>query len=1251
MNFPKKSFLLCEPARRLGNFIAVWTVFLVFFAGNNLVFADDFTGLRQAWGDYLTGGTNLNSSDPVVASWIATVGSTASANWSAMNKSTNRTYLWSNAAGWSTNSANITTSYFRLTTMAQGWATKGSSVYANAALAADIISALDWMYTNVYNEHVTQYDNWWDWEIGAPNDLNNSLVLLYPLLSGPQVTNYCKAIDHFTPSGFGTGANRVWFSEVMAVRGIVGLNSNKVATARDILSDISGGGANNVFAYVSTSDGFYRDGSFIQHEHDPYTGGYGASLLQVLAKMMVWLAPSPWTVTDPMQTNVVQWCYNSFEPLIYCGNMPDHVRGRGIVVSTTDGYGAGEQVIDSIFRIAQTAPANDAARLNSMVKYWGAVNPDAALTSYVDIDLIPAAEQLLTNASVAARGELIGHYRFPGMDRVIHRGPGFGFTLSLFSSRIYNYEFINSQNYHGWFTGYGMNYLYTTNDWFQFTDNYWPTVDPYHLPGTTVNQTALSNGTNANMAGSQNWVGGTSLSGNSGTSGVTAGVTGMALADVDSPLSAKKSWFMFNNEIVCLGAGITSGGGGSIDTTVENRKISTSNTNVLIVNGTVMPATLGWSSTLVNVSWCDLDVAGGYYFPRGANLSARRQARTGTWAAIGAGGSSTAYTRNYLSLIWNHGTNPTNASYAYVLLPNATVTGISNYAANPTAVILTNTPAMQAVAESSLGILAANFWTNGTQTIGMLTANTRCSVITRTAANVLEVGVSDPTWTNTGAISLTLNTPALSVISVSAGVTVQQLNPVKLLVNVKGAQGQTFQARLQLSDASKITLTNNDAFGATSFDVAGNWSNGRAPNVTNDYSTTGFWAMRSPTDGNSHVFAGNSLTLGGPAGFANNWNLSSKQSSSAAVLTFSNLILTNYGVFHNTGTGASQIGVAGNLVVATGGGALSPGDGNIVVYSTVTGSAPLWIGDPVAPCSYGVIFAGTISNFTGSIYATNLGAQVNATVAMVTFSNALDQVYRGNLRLMDLSTYTNAVFKQGTGKLDLTGTNAYAGITSVKAGTLLIDGSLATSPVSVAAGAILGGGGTLGGSVTINSGGTLAPGHDSTGVLTMGGNLVLGGNLLFKLNKSSARSNDFVIVNGSLTNAGTGTLTVTNSGPALVAGDRFVLFNQPVANGDSLTIVPPTGVTFANNLLSDGSIQVLTVPAVIASYPTNITVNVSGNVLTLSWPADHIGWRLQSSPTLTGDSWQDVAGATGTNQMFLPVGITNQSLFFRLAHP
>src|SRR5262249_11388308 len=156
----------------------------------------------------------------------------------------------------------------------------------------------------------------------------------------------------------------------------------------------------------------------------------------------------------------------------------------------------------------------------------------------------------------------------------------------------------------------------------------------------------------------------------------------------------------------------------------------------------------------------------------------------------------------------------------------------------------------------------------------------------------------------------------------------------------------------------------------------------------------------------------------------------------------------------------------------------------------------------------------------------------------------------------------------------------------------------------VLAAGTLGGTGTIGGSVTANTGSTIAPGVAGAGIMTINGNLTLNGNLAFGLNKSLTPSNSYCAVLGALNNTGTGTLTITNLGPDLVVGDKFTLFSQPLSGGNTLTIVPPSGVTFTNNLTVDGSIQVLTASTGTASNPTNITVQASGNTMTLSWPAD-----------------------------------------------
>ncbi len=81
------------------------------------------------------------------------------------------------------------------------------------------------------------------------------------------------------------------------------------------------------------------------------------------------------------------------------------------------------------------------------------------------------------------------------------------------------------------------------------------------------------------------------------------------------------------------------------------------------------------------------------------------------------------------------------------------------------------------------------------------------------------------------------------------------------------------------------------------------------------------------------------------------------------------------------------------------------------------------------------------------------------------------------------------VVQAGSGNTILTGINTYTGPTQVNAGTLSVNGSIASSSLTtVNSGGTLGGTGTVG-DVRINAGGALAPGN-SIGTLTVQGNLL-----------------------------------------------------------------------------------------------------------------------------------------------------------------
>ena len=93
--------------------------------------------------------------------------------------------------------------------------------------------------------------------------------------------------------------------------------------------------------------------------------------------------------------------------------------------------------------------------------------------------------------------------------------------------------------------------------------------------------------------------------------------------------------------------------------------------------------------------------------------------------------------------------------------------------------------------------------------------------------------------------------------------------------------------------------------------------------------------------------------------------------------------------------------------------------------------------------------------------------------------------------------------------------------------------------------------------------------------------------------------------------------------------------------------------TWQNDINTLGSIKVLTVTAGVNSTPTNITATVTNGTLTLSWPQDHTGWRLQSNAVGIANSnfWFDYPGATQTNQVGIPIDSTKTNVFFRMVLP
>jgi hyaluronate lyase len=537
--------------------------------------ADEFDTLRTRWSDMLSQGTNATFSNPLYQNWITSLGNTAQSYRNSLNTAPDRTFLWSSYSDLTNDSGDISGTYSRLRLMALAYAVNDSSLEGSPSLRSSIISSLDWMHANHYNETSVVFDNWFDFEIATPLLLNDIAVLLYPHLTSTQVSNYMAAVDHFTPTpGFSvistnlTAANKIWKSLVVGVRGVIVKDSAKIDLARQGLSD--------VFPYVTTNDGFYADGSFIFHNYFPYNAGYGVELLDSTAQLMQLLQGSTWQITDPAHTNVFRWVYDSFQPFIDRGAAMEMVDGR-YHTRNGDAHERGHELLSAILRTAEVAPPADAAAFKAFVK--GAIQADT-YRNFLSAQSPPYnvwASAALNNTNVIASAPATEHRQFPSMDRVIHRMPGWTFGLAMSSRRVANYESTRGENLHGWFTGDGMTYLYNS-DQAHYSDEFWSTVDSYRMPGTTIENYYRADGFGDSKRGQNAQVGGASIQGR-------YGVAVMHLDAYNSLLSSRKSWFMFDNEIVCLGNSISDGTNGPVETIVENRRLGAYGNNAFTVNG------------------------------------------------------------------------------------------------------------------------------------------------------------------------------------------------------------------------------------------------------------------------------------------------------------------------------------------------------------------------------------------------------------------------------------------------------------------------------------------------------------------------------------------------------------------------------------------------------------------------------------------------------------------------------------------
>jgi chondroitin AC lyase len=277
--------------------------------------------------------------------------------------------------------------------------------------------------------------------------------------------------------------------------------------------------------------------------------------------------------------------------------------------------------------------------------------------------------------------------------------PTFFTSVRMYSTRNANMEEpYNSEGILNHYRGDGANYLsINRSEYKEIT----PYNDWHKIPGTTVLQSEQMPGEeDIQKYNKSSFVG-----------GVSGGVYGAATFDFISPISgitAKKSWFFFDEEYVCLGADINSKSEQNLATTIN--QVALNGDVTIKADSEPIKQESNTCSNEAKLKWVYHNNVG-YYFPQTQDVKVSNQQQVGSWRLVSVQTTSPkGEVKGDVFKMWiDHGTNATEESYSYVVIPNITLKNMERNKLDNINIIR-NDADIQAVQHNTLNILYVVFY-------------------------------------------------------------------------------------------------------------------------------------------------------------------------------------------------------------------------------------------------------------------------------------------------------------------------------------------------------------------------------------------------------------------------------------------------------------------------------------------------------------------------------------------------------------
>ncbi|BBG32929.1 hyaluronate lyase [Streptococcus agalactiae] len=529
-----------------------------------------------------------------------------------------------------------------------------------------------------------------------------------------EIKTYTDPIEHFVPdAGYfrktlvnpfkALGGNLVDMGRVKIIEGLLRKDNTIIEKTSHSLK--------NLFTTATKAEGFYADGSYIDHTNVAYTGAYGNVLIDGLTQLLPIIQETDYKISNQELDMVYKWINQSFLPLIVKGELMDMSRGRSISREAASSHSAAVEVLRGFLRLANMSNEERNLDLKSTIKtiitsnkFYNVFNN---LKSYSDIANM---NKLLNDSTVATKPLKSNLSTFNSMDRLAYYNAekDFGFALSLHSKRTLNYEGMNDENTRGWYTGDGMFYLYNS-DQSHYSNHFWPTVNPYKMAGTTEKDAKREDTTKDFMSkhskdakektgqvtGTSDFVGSVKLNNH-------FALAAMDFTNWDRTLTAQKGWVILNDKIVFLGSNIKNTNGiGNVSTTIDQRKDDSKTPYTTYVNGKTIDLKQASSQQFTDTKSVFLESKEpgrniGYIFFKNSTIDIERKEQTGTWNSINRTSKNTSIVSNpFITISQNHDNK--GDSYGYMMVPNIDRTSFDKLANSKEVELLENSSKQQVI--------------------------------------------------------------------------------------------------------------------------------------------------------------------------------------------------------------------------------------------------------------------------------------------------------------------------------------------------------------------------------------------------------------------------------------------------------------------------------------------------------------------------------------------------------------------------